>query len=186
MLAQVSRAMLSERLIPSLFSVNFLFSWSPKISRNFFSPKNRKSRARGWMKKNRISVLEKIFNATVVRREKVVQILFCYCGWRELSSWTMDRFMEQVAIEASQMYVTEQGKSKFASTVGFLGIFFSSESWERCAIKSEKIKTFSFLPFQTIEKLPDKVLLNIFSYLSHLEICRMGEKIAAFESEQHR
>lgn len=30
--------------------------------------------------------------------------------------------------------------------------------------------------FQTIEKLPDKVLLNIFSYLSHLEICRMGER----------
>lgn len=28
--------------------------------------------------------------------------------------------------------------------------------------------------FQTIEKLPDKVLLNIFSYLSHLEICRMA------------
>ncbi|XP_055698787.1 F-box/LRR-repeat protein 2 isoform X1 [Phlebotomus papatasi] len=27
---------------------------------------------------------------------------------------------------------------------------------------------------QTIEKLPDKVLLNIFSYLSHLEICRMA------------
>ncbi|XP_037028905.1 F-box/LRR-repeat protein fbxl-1 isoform X1 [Bradysia coprophila] len=26
----------------------------------------------------------------------------------------------------------------------------------------------------TIEKLPDKVLLNIFSYLSHLEICRMA------------
>lgn len=33
--------------------------------------------------------------------------------------------------------------------------------------------------FQTIEKLPDKVVLNIFSYLSHLEICRMGEKIVA-------
>lgn len=27
---------------------------------------------------------------------------------------------------------------------------------------------------QTIEKLPDKVLLNIFSYLTHLEICRMA------------
>lgn len=27
------------------------------------------------------------------------------------------------------------------------------------------------LCFQTIEKLPDKVLLNIFSYLSHREIC---------------
>lgn len=27
---------------------------------------------------------------------------------------------------------------------------------------------------QTIDKLPDKVLLNIFSYLSHLEICRMA------------
>lgn len=28
--------------------------------------------------------------------------------------------------------------------------------------------------FQTIEKLPDKVLLNIFAYLSHREICRMA------------
>lgn len=28
--------------------------------------------------------------------------------------------------------------------------------------------------FQTIDKLPDKVLLNIFSYLSHREICRMA------------
>ena len=27
---------------------------------------------------------------------------------------------------------------------------------------------------QTIEKLPDKVLLNIFSYLTHREICRMA------------
>lgn len=27
---------------------------------------------------------------------------------------------------------------------------------------------------QTIEKLPDKVLLNIFSYLSHKEICSMS------------
>jgi hypothetical protein len=27
---------------------------------------------------------------------------------------------------------------------------------------------------QTIEKLPDKVLLNIFSYLSHREICRVA------------
>lgn len=32
----------------------------------------------------------------------------------------MDRFMEQVAIEASQMYVTEDGKSRFANTVGFI------------------------------------------------------------------
>lgn len=31
-----------------------------------------------------------------------------------------------------------------------------------------------WIHFQTIEKLPDKVLLNIFSYLSHLEICRMA------------
>lgn len=31
-----------------------------------------------------------------------------------------------------------------------------------------------FFLFQTIEKLPDKVLLNIFSYLSHREICRMA------------
>lgn len=29
----------------------------------------------------------------------------------------MDRFLEQVAIEASQMYVTEDGKSRFANTV---------------------------------------------------------------------
>lgn len=28
--------------------------------------------------------------------------------------------------------------------------------------------------FQTIDKLPDKILLNIFSYLSHREICRMA------------
>lgn len=28
--------------------------------------------------------------------------------------------------------------------------------------------------FQSIEKLPDKVILHIFSYLSHLEICRMA------------
>lgn len=27
---------------------------------------------------------------------------------------------------------------------------------------------------QTIEKLPDKVLLHIFSYLSHREICRIA------------
>lgn len=32
----------------------------------------------------------------------------------------MDRFLEQVAIEASQMYVTDSGKSPFANTVGFL------------------------------------------------------------------
>lgn len=31
-----------------------------------------------------------------------------------------------------------------------------------------------YLSFQTIEKLPDKVLLNIFTYLSHREICRMA------------
>lgn len=31
----------------------------------------------------------------------------------------MDRFLEQVAIEASQMYVTEDGKSRFADTVRF-------------------------------------------------------------------
>jgi hypothetical protein len=31
----------------------------------------------------------------------------------------MDRFLEQVAIEASQMYVTEDGKSPFANTVRF-------------------------------------------------------------------
>jgi hypothetical protein len=30
----------------------------------------------------------------------------------------MDRFLEQVAIEASQMYVTEDGKPRFANTVG--------------------------------------------------------------------
>jgi hypothetical protein len=33
--------------------------------------------------------------------------------------WVMDRFLEQVAIEASQMYVTEDGRSRFANTVGF-------------------------------------------------------------------
>jgi len=31
----------------------------------------------------------------------------------------MDRFLEQVAIEASQMYVTEDGSSPFANTVRF-------------------------------------------------------------------
>ena len=31
----------------------------------------------------------------------------------------MDRFLEQVAIEASQMYVTEEGKNPFANTVRF-------------------------------------------------------------------
>ncbi|XP_028043533.1 F-box/LRR-repeat protein 2 isoform X3 [Bombyx mandarina] len=50
----------------------------------------------------------------------------------------------QLALEASQVYLTEGGqvRSPFAST--------------------------------TIEKLPDKVLLNIFSYLTHREICRMA------------
>ncbi|CAH2239095.1 jg461 [Pararge aegeria aegeria] len=50
----------------------------------------------------------------------------------------------QLALEASQVYLTEGGqiRSPFANT--------------------------------TIEKLPDKVLLNIFSYLSHREICRMA------------
>uniref|UniRef100_A0A2A4JDP1 F-box domain-containing protein n=1 Tax=Heliothis virescens TaxID=7102 RepID=A0A2A4JDP1_HELVI len=50
----------------------------------------------------------------------------------------------QLALEASQVYLTEGGqvRSPFANT--------------------------------TIEKLPDKVLLNIFSYLTHREICRMA------------
>ncbi|XP_033220639.1 F-box/LRR-repeat protein 7 isoform X5 [Belonocnema kinseyi] len=50
----------------------------------------------------------------------------------------------QIAVETSQMYVSEGGvvKSRFAST--------------------------------TIEKLPEKVILNIFSYLSHREICSMA------------
>lgn len=38
-----------------------------------------------------------------------------------------------------------------------------------------RVYFFLFRYFQTIEKLPDKVLLNIFSYLSHLEICRMAK-----------
>ena len=36
------------------------------------------------------------------------------------------------------------------------------QMWSKCFI------------LQTIEKLPDKVLLNIFSYLSHREICRVA------------
>lgn len=50
----------------------------------------------------------------------------------------------QIALESSQLYVTE-------------GI----------TVRSPFANT-------TIEKLPDKVLLNIFSYLSHREICRMA------------
>lgn len=38
----------------------------------------------------------------------------------------MDRFLEQVAIEASQMYVTETGKPRFADTVGCFKTDFSS------------------------------------------------------------
>ncbi|OWR43326.1 F-box/LRR-repeat protein 2 [Danaus plexippus plexippus] len=50
----------------------------------------------------------------------------------------------QLALEASQVYLTEGGQ-----------------------LRSPFANT-------TIEKLPDKVLLNIFSYLSHREICRMA------------
>lgn len=50
----------------------------------------------------------------------------------------------QLALEASQVYLTEGGQ-----------------------IRSPFAST-------TIEKLPDKVLLNIFSYLTHREICRMA------------
>lgn len=81
----------------------------------------------------------------------------------------MDRFLEQVAIEASQMYVTEDGKSRFANTVGFVttSIYDYFNQFKSLIFILDK--------FQTIEKLPDKVLLNIFAYLSHLEICRMGK-----------
>jgi len=40
--------------------------------------------------------------------------------------------------------------------------FCRRQMWLKCFI------------LQTIEKLPDKVLLNIFSYLSHREICRVA------------
>ncbi|CAB3222991.1 unnamed protein product [Arctia plantaginis] len=50
----------------------------------------------------------------------------------------------QLALEASQVYLGEDGK-----------------------VRSPFANT-------TIEKLPDKVLLNIFSYLTHREICRMA------------
>ncbi|XP_044590378.1 F-box/LRR-repeat protein 2 isoform X2 [Cotesia glomerata] len=50
----------------------------------------------------------------------------------------------QIALETSQMYVEEGG-----------------------VIKSRFAST-------TIEKLPDKVILNIFAYLSHREICRLA------------
>ncbi|XP_023720818.1 F-box/LRR-repeat protein 2 isoform X2 [Cryptotermes secundus] len=50
----------------------------------------------------------------------------------------------QIALESSQLYVTEG-----------------------TTVRSPFADT-------TIEKLPDKVLLNIFSYLSHREICRMA------------
>lgn len=50
----------------------------------------------------------------------------------------------QIAVETSQMFVSEGG-----------------------VIKSRFAAT-------TIEKLPDKVILNIFSYLSHREICRVA------------
>ncbi|XP_017759230.1 PREDICTED: uncharacterized F-box/LRR-repeat protein C02F5.7 isoform X2 [Eufriesea mexicana] len=50
----------------------------------------------------------------------------------------------QIAVETSQMFVSEGG-----------------------VVKSRFAGT-------TIEKLPDKVLLNIFSYLSHREICRVA------------
>ncbi|KAF9799439.1 hypothetical protein SFRURICE_003136 [Spodoptera frugiperda] len=50
----------------------------------------------------------------------------------------------QLALEASQVYLTEGGQ-----------------------VRSPFANT-------TIEKLPDKVLLNIFSYLTHREICRMA------------
>lgn len=81
----------------------------------------------------------------------------------------MDRFLEQVAIEASQMYVTEQGKSPFASTVRSFIIHWKIEFFRADILR--------LCSFQTIEKLPDKVVLNIFSYLTHLEICRMGKII---------
>lgn len=35
-------------------------------------------------------------------------------------------------------------------------------------------RTLTFYFFQNIEKLPDKVLLNIFSYLSHRQICQIA------------
>ncbi|VEN33852.1 unnamed protein product [Callosobruchus maculatus] len=52
--------------------------------------------------------------------------------------------------------------------------------WDQLAVEASQVYltdgTTAKSPFAgtTIEKLPDKVLLHIFSYLSHKEICRMA------------
>jgi len=49
--------------------------------------------------------------------------------------------------------------------------FTHQQEFITCCIRQMWSKCFIL---QTIEKLPDKVLLNIFSYLSHREICRVA------------
>lgn len=112
----------------------------------------------------------------------------------------------QIAVETSQMFVSEGGvvKSRFAGTVSesfysnskaidenrqgvcrtiiakSLDFFLyrNSIGVKICPLtKGVNIYRINFsnaLSFQTIEKLPDKVLLNVFSYLSHREICRVA------------
>lgn len=98
----------------------------------------------------------------------------------------------QLALEASTVYVTDGSnvkRSPFAETVQTNG---KEKLWKKwCWVKTDSddvtpqfIKLFFRIQFvaihlfssrfQTIDKLPDKVLLNIFSYLSHREICRMA------------
>lgn len=87
----------------------------------------------------------------------------------------------QLAVEASQVYLSDGTmRSPFADTVDHPKIFHSF-----LYIHTLKIDMYVFLitslslsiclyVWQTIEKLPDKVLLHIFSYLSHREICRLA------------
>lgn len=106
----------------------------------------------------------------------------------------------QLALEASQVYLTDGVKrSPFADTVciyssnkiAFIAprsiykkIFFWAKMRAGTHITLKFI--FFFYPrLQTIEKLPDKVLLNIFSYLSHLEICRMAKICRRWRQEAY-
>ena len=75
----------------------------------------------------------------------------------------MDRFLEQVAIEASQMYVTEDGKSPFANTVRF-----RNHLWN---VEVDDINFYGtsveFVKFRKIPRFLTNFELENFSFLDH-------------------
>lgn len=87
----------------------------------------------------------------------------------------------QLAVEASQVYLSDGTmRSPFADTVDDYPHFYfalntrSHSIYTYVPICISDHLSFSLSLSQTIEKLPDKVLLHIFSYLSHREICRLA------------